>query len=177
MSKIYIANVSQQQQIVNCRVPEMTSALSRTINAGSQVSYGGSRELNTPQIEAIIRTISAYGAVAMIDTASDYVSLVYNLDKPISEGFIRRFAQRNIGVLAERGKKIREETAVAISASMENQSGDREGTLDITIEQEKSAVVTSGDIDLSAAGNVSEEITVSRNATPKRGRGRPRNAG
>jgi len=176
--KIYIANTSNQMQTVNCRIPEMTGILTRIIPFGGQLSMGGTKELNTPQIEAIVRQISDYGAVCMTDIGriEGYVSLVYSLDKPVPAAFMQQVVRHNKGHLAKQGKEIREQTAVAISSAMESQSGDKGGTLDVLIQQEKPAhAIDSSGVDLSDDA-VSEEITVTRNseAAEKKQRGRPR---
>lgn len=84
MTKLFIANVSMQTQVLNFRVPENKKIMQTEIPPGQQrVAY---QEASSDVVDAIIEHIAIYGAVSLAEAkrAKKSFTLVYQIDSPIT---------------------------------------------------------------------------------------------
>lgn len=134
MTTMYVANCTRQIQDFMYRLPEQTKVMKQIIDIGGQIRIPG--DLSTPDVEAIVEQHAIYGMVRVdeIDRTKPFVGVCYSLDKPVSVDKIRIALQHNQDVLVERGRKIREETAVSINNAMEDQTNALE-SLEVSIEE------------------------------------------
>jgi hypothetical protein len=139
MSKMYILNCTRQVQEFWYRLPESSKLLHQLIPIGGQIQVAG--ELNTPEIDAIIEQHSRYGMVAFseINKSQPFVGYCYQIDKRFGNivEALQRGLEHNDMVLEERGQQLREEAAVAINQSIEDQRAPARLTaLEMTVEEE-----------------------------------------
>jgi hypothetical protein len=139
MSKMYVLNCTRQMQEFWYRLPESTKLLHQLIPIGGQIQIAG--ELTTPDIDSIIEQHARYGMVAYseINKNQPFIGYCYQIDKRfnnIADALQRGFAHNDV-VLEDRGQKLREEAAVAINQSIENQRAPARLTeLELTVEEE-----------------------------------------
>lgn len=118
MSKMYVANCTQQNQVFIYRLPESQRPFTIDIPIGGQVMLAGigGRELSTKDVDAVVAQHAIYGMVNVdeLDRTKPFVGVCYSIDKPISADKIRRGVDHNRGVLIERGQEIQEHAAVGI---------------------------------------------------------------
>jgi hypothetical protein len=138
--KLFIANMTQQVQDFCYRVPESTGLRTQRIDVGQQIQISG--DLSTPQIEEIVNQHARYGMVHIdeIDRHKPYIGLVFSTDRPVTVNRMSYGIQHNRMVLVERGKEIRQETAVALHQKIEQNPPEGMGNLKAvhvtTIEEE-----------------------------------------
>lgn len=137
MSKLYIANCTQQQIKFMYRIPEDPRPYPQFfyIRAGAQERLPF--ELSTPAIEAIVAAHAPYGLVRAdeVDRTRPFIGMCYAVDKPVVLDKIRRALQHNQQVLNERGQEIRQAAAIAVNNVVEQQTATL-SELELTIEEE-----------------------------------------
>ena len=161
MTKMFIANTTQQVQDFQYRLPENPKIVKQTIPIGGQIQIPG--DLTVHDIEAIIEQHSPYGMVAVseIDRTKPFIGVCYSLDKAVTVNKIMSAIEHNGAVLDARGREIRKEAAVSVNNAIEEQSRDFRA-LDIGITEVRKE---GGDV------SVNENIRVDRSAGPQpRGR-------
>ena len=160
--KMYIANCTTANQDFQARIPE-AGVVRQLIPSGEQILIP--TDLNTLQIEAIVQQHAPYGLINIneIERTNNFTGQVYSLDKKVDMDRVRRVLEKNFSVLDARGKKIRQEAAVAVNDAVERQvqntgahSTIREMEFSVQ-EVEKNGVDT----------QVNESITVSRTKEPQ----------
>jgi hypothetical protein len=116
--KMFVANCTQQHQDFLYRVPESTSPRLARIDIGAQVQLSG--ELTQQQIDSIIAQHAKYGLVRAdeVDRTRPFIGLCYTIDRPVNINAMKAAVEHNRGVLDARGKKIREEAAIATQNQM-----------------------------------------------------------
>ena len=171
--KLYIANCSQQSQVINYRIIEFPRAMTQPCDIGQQIMVG-SRDLSLPQIEGVIRDMRIYGLmtveeVSALRNTSQTIPFVASVDKPVTTDTIQKVMLHNRGVLRLRGKKLREEAAIATSMKMSEMTPGAAQTLEMSIQEEKTGSLAHDD------EIISEGVRISTDPTPpKRSPGRPR---
>jgi hypothetical protein len=117
--KLIIANCSQQVVDFIYRLPEANSNRTQRIEIGGQTQIAG--DLNGQDVDAIISQHRKYGLVSVdeIDRTKPFIGLCYAIDKKISVEKVRRALEHNSEVLVQRGKDIRQESAVAVNNALE----------------------------------------------------------
>lgn len=125
--RLFVANTSQKNQILNFRLPESSKLFSPTIRACQQAPVGG--HLDKMQIDAIVKQLAPYGLVGVdeLNRAREVIPYVYSIDTPVSAETILRVASHNKGVLFNRGKKFREEAAIAASEQIDTAIAEQHG--------------------------------------------------
>ena len=173
--KLFIGNATRQILDLTCRIPEIASIYRQKIPVGCQVIVAGG-QLNGPQIDAVIAQLGVYGLVKIdeLDRTRPFIGMCYSLDKPIPNKRLILAMDHNIGVLTERGKTMRKESAVVTSLAIEKQLKE-EGlgaldSLDMSIVEEEKK----GGPDNPAP--IAEGVLVSRNSDAKPPRGGRRRA-
>lgn len=173
--KLYVANCSQQSQVINYRIIEFPRAMSQPCEIGQQIMIGRA-DLSLPQIENVIAQLRIYGlhTVEEVMTLRDptiTVPFVANIDKPVSTDMIQKVMHHNRGVLRLRGKKLREEAAIATSMKMSEMTPGAAQTLEMTIQEEKTGSLAHDDEIINEGMRIGE-----REPTPAQTRNRGRRA-
>lgn len=131
MTKMYVANGSKKIHIFAFRLPtgvkmpngreELGNVVTYSIPMGGQVCVGD--DLTTPEVDAILKQHKPYGLVdsADIDRLQAYHGLCYSLDKPVQSNRITYLLHNNDSQLRILGRQIRQETAIANNAILENE--------------------------------------------------------
>lgn len=144
--KLYAANCTHQVQTVNYRLIEGVKGRgynTQTIGAGRQVQIAG--DLNTPQIEAVVRQQTQYGWAGIPDLRPDlFVPIVWSVDKPVPEAVMRDQIAVNSRILKAAGEKLRREAAIATSHGMREFSPNAADTLAVSVEEEKTGTMDHG---------------------------------
>lgn len=171
MTKLYVANCSQQNQSVNYRLIESVGVKQQTIEIGQQIILGG-RDITDIQIDGIIEQLDPYGffRADTIGKQHHYAGLVYSLDKPVSLDLMSRVIERNREILIHKGREIRQQAAVAVNNSLDENTGSAPDMLEMSVQEEKRG--TGGD---SSTDPLSEGVRVTKHAdrgndAPRRGR-------
>lgn len=112
---LYIANASRQVQNFMYRLPEHPQVRQQTIPIGGQIKISG--DLTQVEIDAIVKQHEIYGLIPVEDIAlkGGFASLCYQVGKPISPVKIEMLAQRNTGVLQDRGREQRKNAAIVMT--------------------------------------------------------------
>lgn len=135
MVLLYIANPTNQHRQVTYRLDytvddkgnrTSTSLLPfkhQDIPAGQQRPVGG--DLHITQVEEIVKQLSPYGLVAMMEMktakARGKVPLIFNLDRPVPRAIMQDAQDHNMGVLSGEGETRRRAAAIASSNALANQ--------------------------------------------------------
>lgn len=117
--QLFIGNATRQVFDFVYRVPEYTGIRSQKIPIGAQVAISG--ELQRDDVDYIIKQHLVYGLIS-VDAIKDtkaFCGICYSVDKPISVQGLTILMDHNQRALVERGKQIRQESAVAASGIME----------------------------------------------------------
>lgn len=140
--KIFVANTTKQNQSFHYRLPENQRLLVLNIPIGRQEPISRN-ELSTPEADAIIHQLRAYGAVRQdeVDRTKPFVGLCFSIDKPVKDTIIERVVGHNDDVLTERGAEIRKQAAVAINEALDGGRGDVTGTT-VSMKEEVNAGAT-----------------------------------
>lgn len=166
--KMYVANCTQQVQDFTYRLPGHPAPRQQKIEIGGQTQISG--DLGPKIIEAIINQHSKYGMVAAdeVDRARGFISLCYSVDTWVRPEKIRMALNHNNGVLINEGKKIREESAVAVNNAISDQTPGLK-SLEMSVEEQE----TKSNPD----PKINEGVRVSKDEEPTNRsgrRGRPR---
>lgn len=118
--RLYVANCTHQVHDFIYRLPENPAAMRQQINIGGQIMVAG--DLNSLQVDAVVNQHRRYGLVNVteIDRTKNFIGVCYSLDKPVQIEKIRVALKHNNEVLTERGRKLRQEAALAVSQAMED---------------------------------------------------------
>lgn len=119
MTKVFLANPTPQNQIINVRLPESRKALAITIPMGQQRELGNG-SFETSEIDAIVAQLGPYGLypVDEVKRARTKVTYILSIRRPVTSAEIMFAVSKNRGELTEEGKKRRLEAAVAANAAM-----------------------------------------------------------
>lgn len=117
--KLFIANLTRQIHSLAYRIPGQ-GVRTLPIGVGSQVLVPG--EPGVDQVDAIVKQLERYGLrrADELDRTRTFSGICYALDKPVPGAKIERGVRQNIAVLAERGKVMRQEAAVAGNSILES---------------------------------------------------------
>lgn len=119
--KLYVANCTQQNQDFVYRVPDAVNSVRRQpIPIGGQILISG--DLDEAAVNYIVSQHARYGLVRVdeIDRTKPFIGMCYDVDRPIPAKRIMIALEHNQDVLVGLGKKIREESAVALNNLVEN---------------------------------------------------------
>lgn len=141
--KLFIANLTKQHQGFTYRVLESEGVRTQHIPVGQQIQISG--DLSQPDIDYIIRQHERYGLVRAdeIDRKKPFVGLCYSVDKPVREAVIHRGVEHNTDILVDRGREIRQETAIATNNRIEHDLGENQDVnaslrkLDVSVVEEE----------------------------------------
>lgn len=121
MTTLYIANTSKQyHQFIYRRPESQATAPPLEIPPGQQRAIG--TNLTQADVDYIIRHHTKYGMVPAKEAAKtkNFVGLCYSVDKPVSEDNLEVAFDHNEAVLQAIADVNRENTAVAITKSLED---------------------------------------------------------
>lgn len=187
MGYLHIANCTRQRQTIAFRLdinrngeldPRMQNAAAKqqTIETSPvrlmQAVVGG--DLHPNQIEDIIRQLTPYGLVGVVDVPNNLVGftpLVFNIDAPVPERVMRAVYDYNQGIRIMEGGDRRRRAAIGANQALEGQLQPdmaRPPEFDVEFEQEE---VSEND-----EKSISEGFHVKRDGaappTPGQGRGK-----
>lgn len=116
--KMYIANLTRQNHNLSYRVPG-SGVRTLSIPVGAQVLVPGDPEVDA--VNAIVTQLSRYGMrrADELDRTRAFSGICYSTDRPVPGAKIERGVRQNIAVLAEQGKVMRQEAAVAGNSILE----------------------------------------------------------
>jgi hypothetical protein len=150
--KLYFANCTDQDQVVNIRQPKpglspegfpqfRKNFFTQTIQVGRQVIIAA-QELGKSDIDAIIEQQGVYGVRSCKDFEHArerglIVPMVYNIDEPVPHEMHMRIVKWNRAQLQDRGKKLREDAAIATSVSMRERSPQAADNVWMSVQEEK----------------------------------------
>lgn len=163
MPKLFVANTTFQNVDFQYRLRESLKIYQQMIPIGGQIQISG--DLSTPDIDYVVHQHAMYGMVRVdeIDRTKPFIGLCYDVDRRIDVEKMRRALAHNQEVLADRGKTIRQEAAMAVESAVEGQNVGLTG-VEFTIEEEAKD---------GKDKEVSETIRVDRHAPPMTGSGKP----
>jgi len=166
VSKLYVANTTRQAHQFLYQVPEYPAPFMQNIPPGGQIAV--SKDLNPVQLEAVVQHHRMYGMVHADERPNGYSGLCYSVDKPVKLDRIQNAVVHNDAVLAERGRKQREDAAIAVNSQIETQMREQDmpGNLRV-LEMEAVEEVSGAD-----TPRVAEGVRVSRESPAPRARGR-----
>jgi hypothetical protein len=197
MPKLYIANVSTQQQIICYRLDfrmdgsrddrPIPARQTPAIPPGRQMVVGG--DLHMTQIESIVSQLEPYGLIAQMEIGRlpphQKVSYIFNVDKEVSAETIRQEHAHNTGVKIEDGRERRQRAAVAANEIIQNTVNEQAAQaavpvptlkeFDISVEQDEQS--EQGERRIEEGYRVSVAATPETSEPPttaRRGRGRAR---
>lgn len=120
--KLYIANATTQVQQFSYRVPDedprgngsmvLSKNRTQTVNPGKQIALSG--EFSRAQVDAVLDQHRKYGImeVGEIGRQINYCHIVASPDKPLTTAKLLEVMRKNLIILKEKGKKMREMAAV-----------------------------------------------------------------
>lgn len=178
MTKLYIANATQQIHQFNYWLPGMPRHFTQEIQIGSQIQVAG-RDLTQEAVDQVLAAHRKYGLISVSEALSGksrFYGLCYAIDKPVRLDVLHELVNRYRGILVDQGRRLREEAAVATDAyindqMLQNQVPGRLDRLEMSVEE-----VSRDQRDESP--EVSEGVRVTRiqrgepAPTRRRGRGR-----
>lgn len=164
MSRLYIANVSEQTQVVCYRLdynkkgdPEVMRqfqpAKQQDIPPRRQVQIGGDFHMN--QITDIVDQLEKYGLTAVVDVprlGRKVVPYIYSIDKPVPADVMRKVRDNNRGIMAEQGHQRRLKAAVATNEIVQQAVASEFAAKGIDAEPADKTDVTFEQIEQSEAG-------------------------
>jgi hypothetical protein len=112
------------------------------IGIGRQIQVAG--DLNTPDIDAIVKQHKKYGLIPVSEVKNirTFTGLCYSVDRPISIDNIMLAMDRNTRILVERGKEFRKQAAVSASNLIDHHLAEANNpstleTLEMSVVQEE----------------------------------------
>jgi hypothetical protein len=126
MSRLYIANVSTQRQVVCYRLDygkdgelkdvnrKFEPAKQQDIEPGRQVQIGG--DFHMSQITDIVDQLGKYGLIATADVPRldrRVHPYIYNIDRPVPRDAMEKVRANNLASLVVQGQERRKKAAVA----------------------------------------------------------------
>jgi len=166
MTKLYIANCMKQTYIFAYRVPNESGIKQLPIRIGEQIQLPGDfdmSQISNTSASGIVDQHLKYGMVKFdeIDRTKPFIGICYSVDKKIPVEKIMRAMTHNEMVLEQRGRDLRQASAVASNNLIEkhlheaNQQsgGDAElGGFEMTVEEESQRGGRNGNDDLMKEG-------------------------
>jgi hypothetical protein len=138
--QMFIANGMHQNIDFQYRLPQYKSYRTQLIPVGGQIRISG--ELTSDEIDRIALHHAIYGMVSARDFKNYrgfHIPYIYSVNEPISADLIAELVEQNRIYNVELGKQLRQEAAVAVSATIEDnlppQTTERLKNLDMTIEE------------------------------------------
>jgi len=175
MTKLFIANVSNQIQQVRYRLPESTKNIMFDIGIGQQKMAAGGvgGDLDKYQLEAIIEQLSVYGFynIDNIGSPIGVVRLVYSLDRSIVWTRLEAVRGRNFKFLNEQGAELRKQAAVAANSALNLDGQQGPKTLEMSVVEDKSGDLGGADhnpvTETVVTGNDMEEVEARTKGKPR----------
>lgn len=125
---MFIANCTQQVQIIHYQLPEsvspngMLKTFTQAIEIGRQVKVNGKADLGQHDIKSICDHLCKYGMrdINKLDKEHDTIPLVFSIDRPVRSDLMLEVINHNKGVQIQRGKEARQRAALAVNLTIEN---------------------------------------------------------
>lgn len=166
--KVYVANVTSQNHILNFRLPEARKPLSVSIPMGQQRLVG---DLSPPEIDAMVYQLGPYGLAELgQESAKAKLAYIFSVGSPVPASAMQRIIDRNRGILRDEGVKRRQETAVAAHDLMNSESTPMKGVV-VELEEVDSGSLGSDSEKIGEGIRIDDQST-SENKPPRRGKGK-----
>ena len=137
--KLYVANCTKTNAVLNYRIPEIKNAISQNVDSGQQILVA-KPDLNMPQIEAFLDQMTAYGLVLVEELPNlPKDKIIYWLacsEKPMKIQVIEQAFLHNALALKDLGISYRKAAAIATNNKIQEYAPHAAGTLEITIQEE-----------------------------------------
>lgn len=133
---MFVANGMHQNMDFQYRLPGTKTYRTQMIPIGEQIRLSG--DLSKEQIDIVINHHTIYGMIAAKDISQFkgfHIPYVYSIDNPISAEVIAELIVQNREYNFQLGKRLREEAAVAVSNTIEENTTDHLKSLEMTIEE------------------------------------------
>lgn len=138
---LYIGNATKQTLAFQYRIARDHPVREQLIPSGAQVRISG--DLTPAQVDHIVRQHVDYGMVAAssIDQSKGFHGTCYSIGAHITQTRLMMLMTQNHGALVERGREIREQTAVAQNdllekTLIEQDRPERITQMEVTVQQE-----------------------------------------
>src|SRR5262245_25451386 len=139
MPRLYVANCTSQDLNLTYRMIESKRPHVQPIMAGQQIIVGGA-DVSLPQAEHLLEQLTRFGMRLVQELSSLLpnvdVPMVGSLDKPITSDIITDVVAHNGRAAFQRGKKFREEAAIAASTNIARTTPDAADTLKVSVQEE-----------------------------------------
>lgn len=139
MSRLYIANCTQQYQVLNYRLVENRNAMTQPVDMGRQVQIARA-DLTDVQVESVIEQMRKYGLLMTDEIGKKHqtqIPFVASVGHPVGADLIRRVIDHNKGIMQIDGEKLRRHAAIAVNQKMAETTPNAAETLEMTIQEEK----------------------------------------
>lgn len=172
--KAFIANCTNQHQIMNVRLPDMKGPMTVPIEAGRQVQFP--KELSMKEMESLTGQMRKYGMVTVEEALGHKpgtpIVYIVNAEKVVPERVMRDAFDVNRGVLTDRGRDMRRVAALAARKNMIDQAHTplAADSLELSLEEQPGRGQTNVD------GLLAEGIRIQTSAAATAGGGRSRRA-
>lgn len=137
--RLHVANCTHQLQHLTYRMFETKRPHMQTCDAGQQIMLGGA-DINPLQLEDLIKQQRTYGLILVDELgnvpADLFVPFIASADKPITIDTIRRVVAHNQAVLAARGKRFRQEAAIAANRQISEMTPEAADTMRLSVQEE-----------------------------------------
>lgn len=119
--RLWLANETRQRQVFAYRLPGVAQPFMCEIPVGTQKALP--HDLDQAQLEFILKKNSRYGLVKHDDVQRNrkFVSLSYNIDKPVPPKVVRQALITNNDVLKAKGRENRQLAALGVNQMLEDQ--------------------------------------------------------
>lgn len=124
MTALYVANPTKQIQSIHIRFVGTGAPMQATVPPGTQIKLFG-KDFNGKEMEAVMKYAHRYGWKeynAVDRGGAGMATIIYSTDKPIPVSKTLQTSEKNTDVLIVKGKEIRDQLAVAINNTLENQA-------------------------------------------------------
>ena len=134
MVAVFIGNATKQILQFGYRLPERKQPITQSVPMWGQVML--TVDCGKPDIDAILEQWGKYGLVdvsEMDSVRSDFEGYLISIGKPIPYDKLEMATEYRNSVLIERGKAMREEAAVAMINTIENETGQIARTYEVSV--------------------------------------------
>ena len=130
--KVWVANVTSQNHVLNFRLPEARKPLQIAVPMGQQRFIG---DFSPPEIDAMVEQLGPYGLAELgQESKKNKLAYVFTVGGPVPAASMIKIIERNKGILRDEGVKRRQETAVSAHNLM---NSDATPMKDVTVEMEE----------------------------------------
>ena len=134
--KMYVANGTHQNIDFQYRLPGTKNYRSQLIPIGGQIQISG--DLSKEQIDIIVNHHAIYGMIHASELGAFkgfHIPYVFAVDVPVTAEIMAELIIQNRQFNKQLGERLRQEAAVAVSNTIEDNTTDNLKSLEMTIEE------------------------------------------